>query len=47
MTTKMKKALEYMNSIIQIGAEYPDALWQTARQFKVKMSELKLAYDAQ
>lgn len=45
--TKIEKALQYLNSLVEVGAEFPDALFATTKKFKVKHSDLTLAYDEQ
>lgn len=43
----MKKALEYLNNLIYLGVEYPDAEYKTVQKFKVNTLTLRQAYDNQ
>jgi hypothetical protein len=43
----MKEALEYLNHLIFLGYEYPDAEHKTARKFRVNTLSLRTAYDIQ
>lgn len=44
----MKKALRYLNKLIDDGMEYADAVWKTSQRFTdVGYEELQNAYDEQ
>ena len=43
----LQDALDYMNTLITEGIEYPDAQYQTAVKFKVDYVALANAYDRQ
>lgn len=39
--------LEYLNELIEKGIEYPDALYQASKQYKVHHDDLQTVYDNQ
>jgi hypothetical protein len=43
----MKEALEYLNSLILSGYEYPEAEYKTVKKFRVNTLSLRNAYDMQ
>jgi hypothetical protein len=45
--SRTQKALAELNKRIEAGAEFPDAAFAVAMQYKVKQSRLENAYDAE
>lgn len=43
---RLQEALNYLNSQIHHGVEFPDACYYAALQFHVDHDELRRAYDA-
>ena len=43
----MKEALDYLNALIENGAEFPDAQDETCDKFKVSHDALREEYDRQ
>ena len=41
----MQQALQYLNYLIDVGGEFPDAVFQAAMKFKVSQEGLKAEYD--
>ena len=41
----MQKALQYLKDLIDMGGEFPDAVFQAALKFKVNQDALKDEYD--
>lgn len=41
----MQKALQYLKDLIDMGGEFPDAVFQAALKFKVSQDALKAEYD--
>lgn len=41
----MQKALQYLKDLIDMGGEFPDAVFQAALKFKVNQDALKAEYD--
>lgn len=44
---KIKNALEFLNTLIANGAEFPDAVAKTCAKFKVSSTALRNKYDLQ
>lgn len=45
MKRKLKEALESLNELIDIGVEFPDAVWNVTQTYGVDSIELEDAYD--
>ena len=43
----MSKALEYINSLLDIGYDFADALYKASKKFKINHNKLQRYYDAQ
>lgn len=44
----MKEALAHLKQLIELGCEFPDAVWETTRAFELTAEEVELleqAYD--
>ena len=43
----MNEALAHLNQLIDLGAEFPDAVYSTMTAFDVTLQQLEAEYDAQ
>lgn len=43
----MGNALEYLNYLVEMGIEYPDAEFKSAKKYAVPADELRACYDSQ
>ena len=50
MRTHMSEALAHLNQLIDLGAEFPDAVYDTSRSFDLELQDvecLEMLYDEQ